>query len=261
MTYIIAVANEKGGVAKTTTTLSLGAALVETGKEVLLIDLDAQANLTLGLNIEPTKARRSIANVLFESASAISVSRETGVPGLDIIPSNAEMGMAERFLPLRQNHEFILRQALRDADNIYYDYILIDCPPFLGAVTNNALMTSDLLLIPTQAEYFSIHALRNMLTLVHRMRAESNPYLNYRLLITMFDRRNRSHRLLSDQLRVNFNSSVLDTVIDTDTKLRESPIAGLPVIYYAPKSRAAARYRTLAQEINQYVQETVRQPA
>ena len=261
MAYIIAIANEKGGVAKTTTTLSLGAALVETGKEVLLIDLDAQANLTLGLNIDPSKIRRSIANVLLESASAISVSRETGIPGLDIIPSNTEMGMAERFLPLRQNHEFILRQALCDAGNLFYDYILLDCPPFLGAVTNNALVASDLLLIPTQPEYFSIHALRNMLALVHRLHAQNNPYITYRLLITMFDRRNRSHRLLSEQLRVNFNSCVYEAVIDTDTKLRESPIAGLPIIYYAPKSRAAVRYRALAQEINQYVQETIRQPA
>jgi chromosome partitioning protein len=261
MAYVIAVANEKGGVAKTTTTLSLGAALVETGKEVLLIDLDAQANLTLGLNVDPTKARRSIANVLFESASAISVSRETGIPGLDIIPSNAEMSLAERFLPLRHNHEFILRQALRDTGNLYYDFIILDCPPFLGAVTNNALMTSDLLLIPTQPEYFSIHALRNMLSLTHRIRSQNNPFLSYKLLITMFDRRNRSHRLLSEQLRTNFGNSVFDTVIDVDTKLRESPIAGLPVIFYAPKSRAATRYRALAQEINQYVQEAIRQPA
>jgi chromosome partitioning protein len=261
MTYIIAVANEKGGVAKTTSTLSLGAALVETGSEVLLIDLDAQANLTLGLNIEPTKARRSIANVLFESASAISVSRETGIPGLDIIPSNAEMSMAERFLPLRQNHEFILRHSLRDTGDLYYDFIIIDCPPFLGAVTHNALMASDLLIIPTQPEYFSIHALKNMLSLVHQMRTHNNPYLNYRLLITMYDRRNRSHVLLSDQLKANFKGNVFETIIDTDTKLRESPIAGLPVIYYAPKSRAAIRYRALSQEINQYVQETVRQPA
>ena len=255
MAYIIAIANEKGGVAKTTTTLSLGAALVETGKEVLLVDLDAQANLTLGLSVDPSKVRRSIANVLFESASAISVSRESGIPGLDIIPSNAEMLMAERFLPLRHNHEFILRQALREAGNLYYDYIILDCPPLLGAVTTNALMTSDLLVIPTQPEYFSVHALRNMLSLIHRIRSQNNPFLSYKLLITMFDTRNRSHRLLSEQIKANFGNSLFDTVIAIDTKLRESPIAGLPINYHAVKSRAAMQYRFLAQEINRYVKE------
>lgn len=261
MSYIIALSNEKGGVAKTTSTLSLGAALVESGKEVLLIDLDAQANLTLALGVDPEKTRRSIANVLLESATAASVSRETGVPGLDLIPSNSEMGLAERFLPIRQNYETILRQALRDHGGLYYDYILIDCPPFLGAVTYNALLAADMLLMPTQPEFFSIHALRNMMALVRRVRGQSNPHLTYRLLVTMYDRRNKTHRTLSEQLRTSFSSGVLDTIIETDTKLRESPIVGLPIIYYAPKSRAASQYRALAQEIIQYVEEATKQPA
>jgi len=261
MPTIVAVANEKGGVAKTTTTLSLGAALVETGQEVLVVDLDAQANLTLALGIDPAKLRRSVANLLLESAGPVSVSRETGIPGLDIIPSNAEMGLAERFLPIRQNYEYTLRRALREMEPLYYDTIILDCPPFLGAVTLNALTSADLLLIPTQAEYFSIHALKNMMSQVRRIRSQSNPKLTYRLLLTMLDRRNRTHRTLSEQLRTTFGSGVLQTTIDTDTKLRESPIAGLPIIHYAPKSRATLQYRSLAQEIIQYVQETTTQPA
>ncbi len=261
MAYIIAVANEKGGVAKTTTTMSLGAALVESNKEVLLIDLDAQANLTLAMGIEIDKIRRSIANVLLESASPASVSRETGIPGLDIIPANSEMGLAERFLPLRPNYETILRKTLRNATNLYYQYILIDCPPFLGSVTLNAMMAADLLITPTQPEFFSVHALKNMINLVRGVRKQANSRLMYRILITMHDRRNRTHRDLTDQLRNTFGSGVFETLIDTDTKLRECPIAGLPIIYYAPKSRAALQYRALAQEINQYVQETSEQPA
>ncbi|HPH94486.1 MAG TPA: ParA family protein [Anaerolineaceae bacterium] len=260
MSYIIAVSNEKGGVAKTTTSLSLGAALVESGKEVLLIDMDAQANLTLALGIEPDKSRRAISNILLESATPASVSRETGIPGLDIIPSNSEMGMAERFLPLRENYQNILRDALR-SNGLYYPYIILDCPPFLGAVTTNAIMAADMLLVPTQPEYFSIHALKNMIALIRRLRNEGNPTLTYRLLITMHDRRNRTHRTLSEQLRTTFGNGVLQTVINTDTKLRESPIAGLPIIYYAPKSRAANEYRTLAQEVIQHAQETTQQPA
>lgn len=259
MTYIVSIANEKGGVAKTTTTISLGASLVELGLEVLVIDLDGQANLSLALGVENGKAETSIANVLLESASARSAVRETGIPRLDLIPSNAEMGLAERFLPIRQGYETVLSKALRDGDWAY-DYILLDCPPFLGAVTNNALMASDLLIMPTQAEFFSINALRNMMAVVRRIRAQGNARLTYRLLLTMFDRRNRIHRTLTEQLRATFGSGVLETVIETDTKLRESSIAGLPIIYHAPKSRSALQYRALAQEILTYVKETNSQP-
>ena len=172
MTYKIAVANEKGGVAKTTTTISLGAALAENGNKVLLIDLDAQANLSLALGIEPIKASRTIANVLLESAPIFSCIHETVVPGLDIIPSNSEMGMAERFLPIKLNFEETIRKAFQTGSSSYdYQFKLMDCPPFLGAVTTNALVASDLLLVPTQAEYFSIYALRNLMAMVQIGRA------------------------------------------------------------------------------------------
>ena len=150
MTQTIAITNEKGGVAKTTTALALGGALVEKGMEVLLVDLDAQANLTLGLGVQPSKVRHSIADVLLNSANLLGVSRETSIPGLDLVPSNAEMGLAERFLPTRQNYEYVLRNVLRHA--LSYDYILLDCPPSLGAVTYNALTAADFAIIPTQPE-------------------------------------------------------------------------------------------------------------
>jgi chromosome partitioning protein len=259
MTYIISIANEKGGVAKTTTTISLGAALVETGLEVLLIDLDGQANLSLALSTESTKGQKTIANVLLESLPARNAVRETGVPRLNLISSSSEMSLAERFLPIRQGYESILAKALRGEDWAY-DFIIMDCPPFLGSVTFNALMASDLLIMPTQAEFFSINALRNMMSLVRRIRSQGNPSLTYRLLLTMYDRRNRIHRTLSEQLRATFNTGVLDTVIETDTKLRESPIAGIPISIHAPKSRAALQYRALGQEILTYVKETTSQP-
>ncbi len=259
MTYIISVANEKGGVAKTTTAISLGASLVETGLEVLLVDLDGQSNLSLAFGVETGKAP-TIVNVLLEGAPVRSAVHETGIPRLDLISSSAEMSLAERFLPIRQGYETALSRALRDG-NWAYDYIVLDCPPFLGAVTYNALMASNLLIMPTQAEFFSINALRNMMGLVRRVRAQGNPVLTYRLLLTMFDRRNRIHRTLTEQLRSTFGNGVLDTIIETDTKLRESPIAGLPIIYHAPKSRSALQYRALAQEILTYVKETNSQPA
>jgi chromosome partitioning protein len=255
MTYIFAVANEKGGVAKTTTAISLGGALVESGYEVLLVDLDAQANLSLGLGINPLNVRRSVADMLLNSASLISISRESNVPGLDVVPSNAEMGMAERFLPVRQNYEYILKNILTNTPNLSsYDFVVLDCPPSLGAVTTNALVASQFVIIPTQPEYFSAHGLRNLMAMIRRVRAQTNPDLAYYILITMMDRRNRIHRTLSEQLRLTFKDGLLETVIEIDTKLRESNVAGLPITHYTPHSRSALQYRALAQELIQDVQ-------
>ncbi len=259
MTYILSIANEKGGVAKTTSVISMGAALVEAGLEVLVVDLDSQANLSLGLGVELARNKPSIINVLLESLPAAQAVVHTGIPKLDILPSTGEMTLAERFLPIRQGYETILSKALREAA-WEYDYILLDCPPFLGATTLNALTASDLLIMPTQAEYFSINALRNMMNTVRRVRAQGNPRLTYRLLLTMFDRRNKIHRTLSEQLRTTFGEGVLDTVIEIDTRLRESPITGMPILFHSPKSRSAMQYRALAQEILTYVKETTAQP-
>jgi chromosome partitioning protein len=259
MRQIIAVTNEKGGVAKTTTVLSLGGALVEAGHEVLLIDLDAQANLTLGLGVVPGKLRRSVADVLLNSATLISVSRESPIPGLDLIPANGDMGLAERFLSIRQDFEQILKNAISTLSS--YDYILLDCPPSLGAVTLNAMTAANVIIIPTQPEYFSVHGLRGVLSTVRRVRAQNNPGLNYRVLITMMDKRNRIHNALSEQLRTTFGEGVFETVIETDTKLRESTVVGLPITHYIPRSRSATQYRALAQELTQHVEETVAQPA
>jgi chromosome partitioning protein len=260
MTYKIAIANEKGGVAKTTTTVSLGAVLAEQGYKVLLIDLDPQANLSLALGMEPNKVQRSSASILIEQAPLANAIRETSIPGLDMAPANSEMGMAERFLPGREGYEYVLKKAFVNLSPTY-DFALIDCPPFLGSVTLNALCAIDLLIIPTQAEFFSIYALRNLMALVRRVRAQYNPALKYRLLLTMVDRRNKTHRIMSDQLRTTFTTGVMQTVIETDTKLRESPIVGLPIIQHAPKSRGSIQYRALAQEIIEYVKETAVQPA
>lgn len=255
MTYILSIANEKGGVAKTTTTLSLGAAFVEAGLEVLLVDLDAQANLTLALGVETSQIKKTISNILLESLQPADAIMKTAIPKLDLIPSNAEMSLAERFLPIRSGYEQILHKALHST-SWSYDFILLDCPPFLGATTVNALMASDMLIMPTQAEFFSINALRNMMSMVWRVRAQGNPQLTYRLLLTMFDRRNRIHRTLSEQLRTTFGNGVLDTIIETDTRLRESAIAGMPIIFHSPKTRSANQYRALAQEMLAHVKET-----
>ncbi|HWQ84599.1 MAG TPA: ParA family protein [Anaerolineales bacterium] len=258
MTCIIAVGNQKGGVAKTTTVMSLGGALAEMGHAILLVDLDAQANLTLSSGVDPSKLRGTIADVLLQSANLYSVSRETSIPGLDIVPANAEMDLAERFLPVRNNYQSILRSAL-DGQTAY-DYVLLDCPPSIGAVTQNALNAAQLLIIPTQAEYFSAHALRAMLGTTRRIRQQNNPALETRILITMFDQRNRIHREISEQLRSTFGDSLFDTYIQVDTKLRESAVAGVPITHFLNHTRGTLQYRALAQEILQHVQATAQQP-
>ncbi len=256
MVNIIAVSNEKGGVAKTTTTLSLGASLTEINKRVLLIDLDAQANLTLALGLEPGEAEITSSNIMLDNAPLTSACRKTDIENLDLIPSNSRIETSEQYLPIRNNYTSILRTAINEAGNLSYDYILLDCPPALGAITRNALAAANLLLIPTQAEYFSAYALRNMMTLIRKIRETDNPDLAYRILVTMLDRRNRTHRNISEQLRSTFGEGVFNTVIEIDTKLRESPIAGLPITHYKPGARGSTQYRVLAQELMEYAKET-----
>ena len=260
MAFTIAMSNEKGGVAKTTSTLSLGAALAELDHRVLLVDLDPQANLSLALGLEGAEAEFNSASVLIENVSIKSAIRRTEVKNLDLVPSNSRIENAEQFLPMRSHYMATLRTALQAAP-LPYEYILLDCPPALGAITLNALSAADLLIIPTQAEYFSAYALRNMMGMIRRVRQESNPNLAYRILVTLLDRRNRTHRNIFEQLQATFGQGVFTTVIEIDTKLRESPIAGVPITQYKPTSRGSQQYRVLAQELMEYAKEEANREA
>ena len=261
MSHVIAISNEKGGVAKTTTTLSLGAAIAESGRKVLVVDLDPQANLTLALGIEPGSAVVTSSHILIDSAPLMSARYPTEIENLDLIPSQASIENAEQYLPVRSNYTLGLKRALENSSPLPYDYVIFDCPPFLGAITTNALSAAELLIIPTQAEYFSAYALRNMMSLIRRIRQESNPDLGYRILITLLDRRNRTHRNIQEQLQSTFGEGLFRTMIELDTKLRESPIAGMPITRYRPATRGSQQYRELAQELMEYVKEKDQQAA
>jgi chromosome partitioning protein len=247
---IIAVANDKGGVAKTTTAISLGGALAQMGHETLLIDLDPQASLTLALGIPPHKVKRGIADLLINTASPVSVSCETAVPGLDMIPSNDDMRLAERFLPIRADYRHILRKAVQTC---HYDFVILDCPPSLGAIVQNALVAATLLIIPTSPDFLSAYALRNMLSTVRNIREKENPKLNYRVLVTMLDLRVKSHSQFSKKLKRTFKHAIFETAIQVDTRLRDSAMAGLPITHYLASTRSAEQYRALAQELLHYV--------
>lgn len=255
MANIIAISNEKGGVAKTTTTLSLGAAFAELQHQVLLIDMDPQANLTLALGLEPNKMGKTSADVLLNGAPLLEARVKTNIPNVDLVPANSSLEQAEQVLPVYINFQSRLRTAIEAVQVQPYSILLIDCPPSLGAITINALTAANLLVIPTQAEYFSAYALRDMMNVIRRVRSEDNPNLAYRILVTLLDQRNRTHRDIRDQLEKTFGTGLFKTVIEIDTKLRESPILGLPINLYKPNSRGSLQYRSLAEELILYVQQ------
>jgi chromosome partitioning protein len=254
MAYIIAIANEKGGVGKTTTVLSLGAALVEKGLRVLLVDLDPQANLTLSLGIKPHFLERSLADILMGGQRISSVIQRTRIKDLDLAPANEEMRLTEQFLRIREKFDQLLKDALEEVSS--YDIIILDCPPAVGSLTQSALTAAHLLILPSQCEFFSTHALRSSLNIIRAIRERNNPKLRYRLLLTMIDPANQIHRNLSQQIRKAFGDAVLKTSIELDHHLSESPLYAQPITTMAPESLGANQYRELAEEVLQFVRET-----
>lgn len=246
--FVVAIANHKGGVAKTTTCLSLGGSLAERGFQVLLIDLDPQAHLTLSLGIRPEELRHTVAEVLLHEQSPVAISRETSVAGLDLAPASGELVVLDKVLYGRPGYEFRLREALTQMSPIY-DFVLLDCPPSFGTLTLNALTAAHLLIIPIQCEYYAWRSLRSMLELVTLVREKTNPTLRYRLLVTLFDMRSKIHRLIMEEIHRHFPTALFQTIVQVDTRLRESPAYGLPVTQYAPGTRATLQYRALAEEL------------
>ena len=261
MPYVIAVCQQKGGVAKTTTALALGACLAEQQCETLLIDLDPQANLTAGIGLNPAEIRRSAADVLLGNETLLRASRETCVPGLDVIPSNADMLTVSKYLYLRSPYEYLLRDSLAHSNLAFYEVVLMDCPPSLGPLTISALTAANLVIVPTQCEYFSMQALHSTLKLIAAVRAKTNPELTFRLLVTMFDQRGQLHSRVLAHLQQRFSESMLQNMIGIDGKLRESQLAGKPITVHANRSRGAQHYRQLAEELLTYVRRPVLQTA
>ena len=250
--YCISVCNQKGGVAKTTTSLSLGACLAELGKMALLVDLDPQANLTFSLALQPRSLRQSVADVMRGDIPPTSAIQRTSVAGLDILPANATLAVLEKALYRSNSYETMLSKAFSSMDPTLYDYVLIDCPPSLGALTLNALTVANLMIVPTQPEFYALSSLQNVFALVKLIRQRTNPTLHYRILVTMHDRRNSISVSMLDHMKSAYREVLFDTVIEIDTKLRECPLAGVPITVYKPSTRGAHQYRALAKEVMQY---------
>jgi len=252
MATTIAVGNQKGGVAKTTTCLSLGGCLAEMGHSVLLIDLDPQANLTLSLGIKPSEMRRTVGDALLGNTSLVGVSRESSMFDLDIVPANQSLVVIDKVLYGRKDYQVHLRNGLEAMDEGFYDYVIIDCPPSFGTLTLNALTAADLLIIPIQCEYYAAYSLRHFVKLVKQVREKLNPRLTYRVLVTMYDRRNKICQIILEQMHRGLSAVLFETVIEIDTRLRESPAFGRPITLYAPDTRGAEQYRALAEELTNH---------
>lgn len=245
----VAISSQKGGVAKTTTCLSLGAALAERGKSVLLVDLDPQAHLTRALGVNPEQVRRSVGDVLLKQSTLLQVSRESAWSNLDLVPADRGLILVEKVLYGSKGYEFRLRASLEALQGRYYEIVLFDCPPSFGPLTLNALSASNLVIIPVTCEPFAAQSLQAFMKLLEMLRSNANPLIDHRLLVTMYDNRTRLARLIYDQYRQKYSAKMFETKIPLDNKLRESSVFSRPITQYAANARSAQEYRSLAEEL------------
>lgn len=249
MTRVIAVANQKGGVGKTTTSVNLGASLAYMGYKVLLIDMDAQGNATSGLGIRKTDIKKDIYHVLIDDFPFEQIIQESSRENMWVAPSSIELAGAEVELTSMQRRESRLKQAIESTKHDF-DYILIDCPPSLGHLTINAFTASDSVLIPVQAEYYALEGLSQLLNTIRLVQKHFNPDLRIEgVLMTMYDARTNLGSEVVEEVKKYFHEKVYSTIIPRNVKLSEAPSYGMSIVDYDPRSKGAEEYANLAKEV------------
>lgn len=249
MAQIISVANQKGGVGKTTTTVNLGACLASLGKKVLLVDMDAQGNATSGVGIRKPDVTQDIYDVLVNELPIADATLITEHENLSIVPATLQLAGAEIELTSMMARESRLKGSLAEVTDLY-DYILIDCPPSLGHLTINSFTASDSILIPVQCEYYALEGLSQLLNTVRLVQKHFNPELEIEgVLLTMYDARTNLGNEVVAEVRKYFREKVYETIIPRNIRLSEAPSHGMPIIDYDPRSRGAEVYQALAKEV------------
>jgi chromosome partitioning protein len=247
---IIVVTNQKGGVGKTTTTVNLAAYLAKSGQRVLLIDLDPQGNSTSGLGIDKEVVKKSLYDILVRETPMQDTRMGTGADGLDLIPSSVVLAAAEVELVSQIARENRLKQAIEEIKS-EYDYIIIDCPPSLGILTVNGLVSADHVLIPVQTEYYALEGLSQLLHTIQRVRVSLNPQLSLLgVLLTMYNKHTLLSRQVEEEVKKHFPNKVFETIIPRNIRLAEAPSFGKVIYQYDRFGKGASAYKSLAKEVH-----------
>jgi chromosome partitioning protein len=246
---IIAIANQKGGVGKTTTNINLSACIAQSGKKVLAVDMDPQGNTTSGLGLDKNKLQFTIYDLLLAQCYTEDAIYKTCVDNLSLLPANIELSGAEIELIGREHREFILKSILDDSKYLY-DFIVIDCPPSLNMLTINALTAADTVLVPIQCEYYALEGLTQLMHTIELVQRRLNPYLKIEgIVFTMFDARTNLSMQVVDEVKRHMGDNVYRTIIPRNVRLSEAPSHGVPITLYDEKSKGAESYFSLAQEV------------
>ena len=254
MGRVIAIANQKGGVGKTTTAINLAACLAEAGKNVLTIDLDPQGNMTSGLGVDKSELENTVYELMLDECSIKESMTDTVVEGMKVIPSNVNLAGAEIELLGISEKEYILKNAV-DYIKDDYDFIIIDCPPSLNMLTINAMTTADSVLVPIQCEYYALEGLSQLMHTIDLVQQRLNPNLTIDgVVFTMYDVRTNLSIQVVDSVKANLDAKIYDTLIPRNIRLAEAPSHGLPISMYDAKSARAESYRSLAKEVMERVE-------